>query len=133
MPTPARELMDLERRFWQSLVDDDVDTALSLLHEPAAMVSPHGTLQFDHAAYRRMAELGSVVIKSFQFSDMDVMFPTDDTAVLTYRVRQALSPRGEAGEVVQDMADASVWTRKDGRWRCAMHTETPVEPGGRGA
>ena len=127
MQTASRELMDLENRFWQSMVDEDTDTALSMLDEPALMVSSHGTMQFDHAGYRRMAEHGSMVIKSFELSDMNVVFPTEETAVLTYHVKQALAQRGQTQEMEQEMADSSVWTRKDGSWRCVMHTETPVE------
>lgn len=127
MQANRTELIDLENRFWQSMVDEDTDTALSLLDEPALMVSSHGAMQFDHAGYRQMAEQGSMVIKSYELSDMNVVFPTDETAVLTYRVKQAIAPRGQGKELKQEMADSSVWTRKDGGWRCVMHTETPVE------
>jgi hypothetical protein len=127
MQPAGNDLIALEKKFWQSMVDEDTDTALSMLDEPSLMVSAHGAMQFDHAAYRRMAEQGKMVIKSFEFSDMNVLFPTDDTAVLTYRVKQAMAERGKSDETKQDMADSSVWTRKDGRWRCVMHTETPVD------
>jgi len=127
MQAASKDLIALENKFWQSLVDEDTDTALALLDEPALMVSSHGAMKFDHAAYRKMAEQGEMVVKSFKLSDMDVVFPTEDTAVLTYKVKQAISARGKSGEIRQDMADSSVWTRKDGQWLCAMHTETPVD------
>ncbi|KQW51364.1 MULTISPECIES: nuclear transport factor 2 family protein [unclassified Roseateles] len=129
MQAAERTLIALENKFWQSMVDEDTDTALSMLDEPALMVSAQGAIQFDHAQYREMAEKGNMVIKSFELSDMNVMFPNDDTAVLTYRVRQAMAERGEdeSEAVEQLMADSSVWTRKDGEWRCVMHTETEVE------
>jgi hypothetical protein len=129
MRTADNTLINLEKKFWQSLVDEDADAALSMLYEPALMVSAQGAMQFDHAQYRDMAENGNMVVKSFELSDMNVMFPNDDTAVLTYRVRQVLAERGEeeSEAVEQTMADSSVWTRKDGEWRCVMHTETEVE------
>lgn len=127
MRTASNELMQLERKFWQSMVDEDTDTALAMLDEPALMVSSHGAMQFDHATYRRMAEQGPMVIKSFELSNMNVLFPDDNTAVLTYHARQALTPRGRSEEINQEMTDSSVWTRKDGEWRCVMHTETPVD------
>ncbi|MBL0730725.1 nuclear transport factor 2 family protein [Piscinibacter sp. HJYY11] len=120
------DLIELENRFWQSMVDEDTDTALSMLDEPALMVSEYGAMQFDHSQYRKMAEQGKMVIKSFELSDMNVVFPTDETAVLTYRVKQAMAPRGQDELIRQEMADSSVWTRKGGQWRCVMHTETPV-------
>lgn len=127
MQTASKDLIALETRFWQSMVDEDTDAALALLDEPALMVSAHGAMKFDHAAYRQMAEKGSMVIKSFELSDMNVVFPTDDMAVLTYHAKQALAQRGKSGETRQEMADSSVWTRKDGQWLCVMHTETPLD------
>jgi hypothetical protein len=127
MRAAAATLIDLEKKFWQSMVDEDTDTALSMLTEPALMVTAQGAMQFDHAQYRQMAEQGQMVIKSFELSDVNVMFPNDDTAVVTYRVRQALAERGEDEAVEQLMADSSVWMRKGGEWRCFMHTETEVE------
>jgi hypothetical protein len=127
MDARARELMLLEHNFWQSMVDGDTDAAVSMLDEPALLVSTHGAIQFDRDGYRQMAEQSSVVIKSFELDDIKVVFPTDDTAVLTYSVRQTLAPRSEPGEVVQDMTDTSVWTHKHGQWLCVLHTESPVD------
>jgi len=129
MPTAESTLIQLENKFWQSMVDEDTDTALGMLAEPALMVTSQGALQFDHAQYRQMAEQGNMVIKSFELNDVKVMFPNDDTAVLTYRVRQAMAERGEdeSEAVEQLMADSSIWMRKDGEWRCFMHTETEIE------
>lgn len=129
MRTADSTLINLEKKFWQSMVDEDTDTALEMLTEPALMVTSQGALQFSHREYREMAEKGNMVIKSFELSDVNVMFPNDDTAVLTYKVRQAMGERGEdeSEAVEQLMADSSVWMRKDGEWRCFMHTETEIE------
>lgn len=123
----AQTLIDLENRFWQSMVDEDTDTALGLLCEPAVMVSEHGTMQFDHDGYRQMAERGSMVLKSYDLQDVKVLFPNDDTAVMTYRVRQSMAMRGKPDATEQLMADSSTWVRDGDRWRCAMHTETPLQ------
>ncbi|WP_077034354.1 nuclear transport factor 2 family protein [Pelomonas sp. KK5] len=126
----ADTLIGLEKQFWQSMVDEDTDTALGLLDEPALMISAHGSMRFDHAQYRQMAEHGKFVLKDYELSDMEVVFPTEGTAVMSYKVRQVMAPRESrtvAERMEQHMSDASVWTRKDGRWRCVMHTETPAE------
>lgn len=129
MPTTDSTLIALEKKFWQAMVDEDPDTATALLAEPALMVSSHGALQFDRKQYKKMAEEGPMVVKSFEFSDMQVMYPNDDTAVLTYRVKQAIAKRDDgAEEIKQEMADSSVWLRQDGEWLCVMHTETEVDP-----
>ena len=67
-----------------------------------------------------------MVLTSFEFSDMDVMFPNDTTAVVTYRVRQGVAPRGEGESTTQEMNDTSTWVQKGTGWECVMHTETPA-------
>jgi Domain of unknown function (DUF4440) len=127
MQTASKTLIELETRFWQSMVDQDTDAAVSMLSEPAHMVSPHGAMTFDHAGYRRMADQGSMVLTSFELNDVDVFFPNDTTAILTYRVTQNVAPRGKKGKTVQ-MFDTSTWVRSgNDEWRCVMHTETPAE------
>lgn len=127
MRTSRNDIIKLEKQFWQSMVDNDTDTALSLLNEPSMLVSSHGAMKFDHDQYRQMAEQGGMVIKSFELSEMNVEFPTEQTAVLTYKVKQALIERGQKEEIRQEMADSSVWMQKDGKWLCVMHTETPLD------
>jgi len=123
-------LIDLETRFWQSMVDQDSDVAVSLLNEPALMVSQHGSIKFDHAGYRKMAEQGKMVITSFELKDVDVVFPNETTAILSYRVTQRVENREKSaskGPATQDMADTSTWVKAADGWRCVMHTETPVQ------
>ena len=123
-----QHLIDLENKFWQSIVDQDADTAVTLLSEPAVMVSTHGAMQFDHAGYRKMAEQGSMTVSDYEFSDMQVVFPDATTAVMMYHVRQTLVPRGKKETIVQDMIDTSTWVKGRGDdWRCVMHTETPAQ------
>lgn len=130
MTNPTKTLTELETKFWQSMVNQDTDAALELLSEPAMMVSAHGAMKFDHGGYRKMAEEGSMVVTSFELSDLDVVFPNDSTAILTYRVKQGVSARGKSEKKVQEMNDTSTWIRdgSGGRWQCVMHTETPAEP-----
>jgi hypothetical protein len=126
MSTPRSTLIELETRFWQSLVEQDVETALEILNEPAVMVSSHGAMKFDHDGYRRMAENGPKVLKSFELSDMQVVFPNESTAVVTYRVKQGVAPRGKDHGTVEEMNDSSTWIKVGTDWQCVMHTETPA-------
>ena len=127
MTTPTKILKDLENKFWQSMVDQDTDAALELLAEPALMVSSHGSMQFDHAGYRKMAEQGSMVVTSFELSDVNVLFPNEETAILTYRVKQGTSPRAKKDSMVQEMNDSSTWIQTGEGWKRVMHTEAPAE------
>ncbi|MBH2042066.1 MAG: nuclear transport factor 2 family protein [Comamonadaceae bacterium] len=126
MQNPSSTLVDLETKFWQSMVDHETDVALNLLSEPALMVSAHGAMKFDHAGYRQMADQGAMVVTSFELSDMDVVFANDSTAILAYRVKQGVAPRGKGATTEHEMNDTSTWVKTGHGWRCAMHTETPI-------
>ena len=127
MTTSKKTLIDLETKFWQSMVDQDTSAALKLLHDPACMATAHGAMKFDHAGYRKMAEQGPVVVTSFALIDVEVMFPTKTTAVVIYRVKQSVEARGGGNSTTQDMSDTSTWVNVDNRWLCVLHTESPME------
>ena len=127
MTTPNKTLVDLETKFWQSMVDEDTDAALHLLNEPALMVNAPGVMKFDHEGYRKMAEQGSMVVTSFEFSEMEVVFPNEKTAILTYRVKQGIATRGNGKTSFQQMNDTSTWIQAGEQWKCVMHTETPAK------
>jgi ketosteroid isomerase-like protein len=129
MQSPTKTVIELETRFWQSMINQDTDAALELLSEPALIVSAHGSMKFDHAAYRKMVEEGAMVLTSFELTNMEAVFPNDTTAILSYRVKQGVAPRGEEDTGAnQEMNDTSTWVKLGEEWKCAMHTETPVEP-----
>ena len=130
MTTSPKTLIELETKFWQSMVDQDTDAALQLLHDPSQMSSSHGAMEFDHAGYRKMAEHGSMVVTAFTLSDFKVLFPSETTAVMTYRVKQTVAARegGKSGEsTMQDMSDTSTWVYVDKRWQCVLHTESQMD------
>jgi ketosteroid isomerase-like protein len=131
MPTPSETLIALERKFWQSMVDNDSEAAIAMLNEPALMVSSHGAIKFDRETYRRMADEGPMKLTAFELSDLQVVFPNDTTAVLTYHAKQKVTPRGESEGTVQEVNDTSTWIKNGDRWQCVMHTETPALAGGR--
>ena len=127
MATSAKTLIELETKFWQSMVDQDADAALQLLHDPSQMASSHGAMKFDHAGYRKMAEQDSMVVTSFELSHVEVEFPTETTAVLTYQVKQTVATREGGKSSTQNMSDTSTWIHAGKRWQCVLHTESEMQ------
>ena len=116
------EIERLEKAFWQSMVDGQPDVAVRMLTEPAVMVSSHGASKFDHAGYTKMANDDRYKLVDYAISDMDVVFPRDDVAVASYRVRQTREMEGKT--VANDVFDSSTWVKVGDQWRCVMHTES---------
>jgi hypothetical protein len=60
-----------------------------------------------------------------QLTGVDVVFPNASRAILTYRAKQEIAPRGEGTSIGQEMNDTPTWIQKSERWQCVMHMETP--------
>ena len=118
------EIEALERAFWDSIVAGKPGVATEMLTEPAVVVSGHGATKFDHATYTRMANDDTHKLVDYTLSDMDVIFPRDDVAVATYHADQSLEMQGKPLQM--SVYDTSTWVKVDGKWRCVMHTESPV-------
>lgn len=119
------EIMGLERNFWQSMADMDIDTAVALLDEQSTSVSGQGIHRFDPAEYKAMALSGDARITSFEFSEERVVFPLPDVAIASYKARQSFAMGGKIHEMV--VYDTTTWIRKEGRWLASAHTETPEQ------
>ena len=122
----AGEIQQLEREFWQALVERDVETSTRLLAPEALMVSAHGTLRFDPDQYAKMLTDPKHGLLDYELSDMDVLSAGDDIAIATYRAHQKMQMDGRVME--QDVVDSSTWVRMDGGWKCVAHTETETTP-----
>lgn len=129
--TLERDLLALERRFWQAMTDGDVDTALDLTDEPCIVTGAQGVGSVDRKTFAAMMTDAPWTIREFEIGDdVQVRLLNDDTAILAYNVHEELTVDG--APVSLDAADASTWIRRDGRWLCALHTESILgDPYGR--
>ena len=127
--TQSAEIEQLETRFWQSMVDKDAKTGAGMIADEALVTGAMGTMKIDPAKYERMTRDGQWTLEKFTFSDVDVVFPSDDVAIIAYQVHQTGEMKGEKMEM--KCADSSTWVRDGDGWKCALHTETILgKPGG---
>ena len=92
-----QQIIELEKKFWQSIVDNDVDTSVAMLDEGSVVTGAQGVRMMSRDDYRRMAEQGSgkYELKSFKFADVQVSFPTNDVAVIAYKVTESMDVDGK--------------------------------------
>lgn len=127
--TQAAEIKQLETNFWQAMVDKDAKGAAAMIADEALVTGSMGTMKIDPAKYEKMTEDGQWTLEKFAFSDVDVVFPADDVAVIAYQVHQTGEMKGE--RMNMHCADSSTWVRNGDGWKCALHTETILgKPGG---
>lgn len=122
MHAESETIKNLETRFWQSMVDKDVDTAVDMIAPDSIVVGPSGSMRIDAEKYGEMTRDGQWTLKSFEFEDLDVVFPADDVAVIAYTVHQTGDMKGQPMDL--RCVDSSTWVKHDGDWKCSLHTET---------
>lgn len=125
MNANQQSIVELETSFWQSMVDKDARFAKTLIAKDCLITGPMGSMKIDPDAYEKMTKEGKWTLDSFKFSNLEVIFPSDDTAVIAYKVHQ----RGDMDGKPMDLkcADSTTWVRDGKSWKCALHTETMLE------
>ena len=126
MGADRQQIIDLETRFWQSMKDKDVPAAQALVADETLVTGPHGTMRADPAEFARMMREAPWTLDKFEMTDVDVIFPSDDVAVITYKVHETGEMEGKPMDMVA--ADSTVWARTGGDWKVALHTETVLQP-----
>jgi hypothetical protein len=127
-----KTIIELETRFWQSLVDNDTETAVAMLDQKSVVAGAQGHALMSHDDYRSMARQGESqwTLKSFKLDDVKVTFPADDVAVIAYKVTEQMDVEGKP--LTLKAADTTTWVRKNGKWLAALHTESLLgDPFGR--
>jgi ketosteroid isomerase-like protein len=114
-----------EKAFWQSMVDKDANKAMKMIADECLITGPMGTMRSDPEDYKRMTEQGDWELDEFELSDVKVIFPAEDTAIIAYEVHQT----GTMKDKPMDLrcADSTTWVRDGSEWKCALHTETILE------
>jgi len=125
MQPSSETILHLETRFWQSLVDKDPETAMTMIHEQCLITGPMGTMQVSPKKYGEMTREGQWRLDRFEFSDVNVVQPNQDTAVIAYKVHQTGQMKGERMDL--NCADSSTWVKDGSAWKCVLHTETVLD------
>lgn len=125
MADSTQTIVDLETRFWKALVDKDTAGAAEMIADECLITGPNGAMRIDPHKYGQMMRDGQWTLDTFEFSDVKVIFPGEDTAVVAYKVHQKGELKGR--EMDLQCADSTAWVRDGRAWKCALHTETILQ------
>ncbi|HEU4428377.1 MAG TPA: nuclear transport factor 2 family protein [Myxococcota bacterium] len=118
-----QELVRLEKRFWQAMQHNDVETAVSLTDFPCLVIGPNGVGRVEEPAFREMMKSPSYTVKQFAVrGEMQARMLSEDVGVVAYEIDEKLAVDGKPVEL--SAADSSTWVRRNGSWRCALHSES---------
>jgi uncharacterized protein (TIGR02246 family) len=116
-----RELVGLEKKYWQAIIDKDFEAALELTDDPCIVAGAQGVASIGRKEFEGMMKGEQWTLNKFELDDIQVRMLGDDTAVVAYKVKEQLTVEGKP--LTLEAADASTWVRKNGHWVCALHTE----------
>ena len=119
-----QELIDVERRFWNAMQEKDAATASTLTDDQCVIVGAQGVSSIDAKTMGKLTTEGTWELKHYAFDEdkSQIRFLTDDIAIVAYPVTERVLVDGATLPI--EANDASVWVRRDGQWRCALHTES---------
>ena len=119
-----QELLKLEKQYWNAIKDRDSSTATSLTDDPCVLVGAQGVGEVDKATLWKMLDGAKHELKDFAFGDVHMLEVSNDVVAVAYKIHEDLVVDGKRVEL--EAFDSSVWVRRDGKWVCAVHTESPA-------
>ena len=123
MPSAVeQELIDLETQYWQAMNEKDAQAAMRLTDDACIVSGAQGVGRIDRPTLEKMLTAAPYTLHDFALADVQVRQLTRDVAIVAYKVHEELTVQGQP--VSLEAADASTWVRRDGRWVCALHTES---------
>jgi uncharacterized protein (TIGR02246 family) len=126
MTTPAKqkELLEVERRFWNAIQQKDAQGTARMTDDGCIVVGAQGLSAIDQKTMAKMTAEGKWELQQYSFDEQNaqVRFLSDDVAIVAYKVNERVAIDGQTLPI--EANDSSVWVRRDGEWRCALHTES---------
>ena len=126
MTTPAKqqELLEVERRFWNAIQQKDAQGTARMTDDGCIFVGAQGLSAIDQKTMAKLTAEGKWELQQYSFDEQNaqVRFLSDDVAIVAYKVNERVAIDGQTLPI--EANDSSVWVRRDGEWRCALHTES---------
>ena len=121
------EIKSLEKKYWDSMILRDYETAVELTDFPCIVAGERGTHAFSREEFKKLLMGEDGKIKDFKFDEdsFEVRQISRDTAVIAYKLNCTFQHDGKDKTI--EAVDTSTWVKKNGKWLCAMHTEVEMK------
>lgn len=120
----SRKVMEVEERFWNAMKEKDASSAGQMTDDECIVVGAQGVSAITPEMMAKLTSEGEWELQQFSLDERNrqVRFLSDDVAIVAYTVRERVVVEGETVPI--EANDSSVWVRRNGDWRCALHTES---------
>jgi hypothetical protein len=119
-----KELLDLERSYWDALKVRDFRTIGRLTAEDSTVAGASGVAGVDPRTIQKQIESAPYAIKDYRIDPQTIRINRlcDDTVSIAYAVHEDLEV--DRKPVKLDAFDLSVWKQSGTGWACVLHTES---------
>jgi hypothetical protein len=129
MPKATKdEIIALEKDYWDAMKRKDGKRTSQLSGKTSLTTGARGVASISKSKMGEMTESGDWSLESYDFSDVEVITPTDNVAIIAYKVKQKVTMDGKKQEL--RAADSSTWIRGADGWECHAHSETFLQDKG---
>ena len=120
-----KEILAMEKKYWQAMEDHDFETVKKLTRFPCIVAGKNGVKSVDEAMFKNMFDSGAnAKIKVLNISNVETQAVSKKSGVIAYLIE--LGTAYDEQNTTMKCACTSTWTRVNGEWVCAMHTETDL-------
>lgn len=120
-----KEILELEKKYWQAMEDHDFETVKKLTRFPCIVAGKTGVKSVDEVSFKNMFESGAnAKIKVLNFSNIESQTVSKKSAVIAYQIELGTAYNEQNSSM--KCACTSTWTKEDDEWVCAMHTESEL-------
>jgi ketosteroid isomerase-like protein len=118
-----QELVALEKKYWDAMIAKDVDTAVRMSDDPCFITGAQGVSVISAEQYQKLMTDGKWTLLSYTMDKIEARFLSPDVGVVAYQVTEQLTVDGKP--LTLKASDSSTWVKRNGDWKCALHTEAP--------
>ena len=121
MSDTEKAVISKEKSMYESIKKGDMDTFKANLAENFLSVYSSGFA----TKGQEVEAISNLTINSYELSDVKVMQPAENVAIIVYKVWSEGSFGEE--EFSGSFYASSTWVKQDGTWKALMHTEVEAE------
>ncbi len=114
-------LIQSEKAVWQTIKDKEFDAFQKNLAPDFRGVYSDGINKMD----KEVSDVRKLDFKSYSIGDVDVVFVTEDVALLTYTA--TIEGTSDGKDISGKFNAASVWKKEGSDWRVSYHTDVKAE------
>lgn len=116
------EITEKEKAIYEAIQAGDMSVFEANLADDFKAIYSDGIIDKEE----QIESLDNLTMNSYEFSNINVMSPAENVAVIAYEVNTEGDYMGEPFSGTY--YSSSLWAMKDGEWKAIMHTETRSEP-----